>query len=224
MLSVPSIATTVARHPVLIGYTDGSPLDPLRGHDLIRQGWCAVVFPVALGPAPPGQAVLVPAGFVHLEYAHVGAPVWDPFNERFNRAFRPAEVIVRARPPEALGRQEQVTARLRIRMDATGYRLRVSGLAGPGAERAGSEVLIEQFDSPREIDLVIERADRFRDAAGRYVLDLRVERAGRAARTPKAPAGRPPPPGGHHGRVTDADDMIGWAFESIDVTLRGVRK
>jgi hypothetical protein len=182
-----------------------------------------VVFPVTLGAPPPGQVVLVPAGFVHLDYAHVGAPVWDSFNERFNRTFRPAEVIVRARPPEALGRLERATARLRIRMDATGYRLSVSGLTGPGAGRAGAEIPIEQFDSPREIDLVIEQADRFRDAAGRYVLDLRVERTGRAAQTPQAPAGRPPP-GGTRGRVTDVDDMIDWAFESIEITLRGVRK
>jgi len=206
IVGTPGILGGVGRQPVLIGYTAGSLLDPVGKAGLAGHGWCVAVFPVTFSPPAPG-AVLVPSGFVDVRYSGTGAPVWDPMNERFNRTFRPTELIVRAAPPTAVGPLDEAELILRVAMDATGYRLVVSGV-GPGGGQGPANTPLGSFDNPRRIDLAVPRAGRFRTAGGTYVLSLRVERIDPG---PTAQAG-------------DTDNMMDWAFESVDVSVKGIRR
>ena len=197
--TVPGISTQVDTRAVLIGYADGALIEPLSADGAARQGWSVVVWPIRLAPPGDARAVLIPAGFVDLKFTHVGAPVWDEMNQRFNPTFRPSEMLVHARPPRVIGRLEAAEARLRIRMDATGYQLIVSGVVPRGR---GEKVRLKTFDNPRLVELAATSADRFRAADGSYVFSLEVQRIG----TPTE------------------DDMMRWAFEEIDVVLKGTHR
>ena len=195
LAAVPGIATQADTRPVLIGYADGTLIQRLGSLQVARQGWSVVVWPIHLAPPADGQAVLVPAGFVDVSFTHVGAPVWDGMNQRFNPTFRPTEILVHARPPRVIGQLEAAEAILRISMDATGYRLVVSGMAPRGRRKTP----LKTFDNPGVIELTAPLADRFRTADGRYVFSLDVQRIDAPAR----------------------DDMMRWAFEDIEVALKG---
>jgi hypothetical protein len=67
---------------------------------------------------------------------------------------------------------------------------------------------LTRVSNPRKVALTVPDAGRFRNAAGQYVLSLRVERLdGGGAPRPAAP--------------NDMANMLDWSFEDVDVTLKG---
>jgi len=137
----------------------------------------------------------------------VGAPVWDPMNERFNRTYRPGELLVYARPPAQVGQLKNTELLLRVRMVAAGYRLDIRGLVSSAGDNPPGMTDLKSVRNPRDVTLRVPDAERFRDAEGRYVLSLRIRRLGESA----ALGGGPP----------DVADMLEWTFQTVDVALKG---
>ncbi len=170
-----------AAPPVLIGYTDSCPLDPIPGREMHRQGWNIVAWPLAYAP-PPADAregrFRIPAGFAHMELH--GPNLWNPLTTQFVGSRFAGELTVRAAPPEGFGRLRDATVTLIVSLRAPGWKLTVRGLEGgdPDGRRiepTGPERT--EFIDPRlrDTELRITNADEFRNAAGEYVFVLRTE-------------------------------------------------
>jgi len=204
LANTPGLNKHLRREPVLIGYTSHSPLQPLGERKIQQQGWCVVVWPLELSPAPAGAKVFIPAGFVNLTLRSL---VWDPVNERFGQGHGPAELIVTAGVPRQIGRLEQTTAHLNVSIRAPNYRLRISGVQGRTGRSRGRLNPIRTLDRPDGTwNLVIPEADRFRSDDGSYVFSLKVERI--SGRKKKLPAG----------------SAAAWTFINVDVALEGISR
>jgi len=209
LVPAPTVGKPVSRQCTLIGYMPAVPLDVLDGLPIERQGWSVVAWPLTLTPPAPGSDVIVPAGFVDLEFP--GSLIWDMMNRRFNPSFSRMDMAVAACPLAKLS-LEAVTAKLTLRLSAIGYRLKVGGIvpsadvAGGdsdivGVDRLGQRELIRRVDNANGVvEINIGKAERFRDARGRYLLYLHVERLN---------------------EPTSVEDMVRWQLESVDVSLEG---
>ncbi len=196
-----------SREPVLIGYAAHSPMDPLPGRDVRRQGWTIVIWPLQIGPPPAAdrdRPVTIPEGFVDVAFRQRGVPVWNIMTETFQPGRHNAELIVQAAPPASFGGLREASAVLRISIRAPRYRLEVGGYKGGDPD--GERVVLKPFDNPRLSNeaVAIDRADRFRQADGTYVFSLKVERLDRPSEA-----------------RMDPTDIVEWAFESVDVSLKG---
>jgi hypothetical protein len=212
MIPQPGFRTPLVHAPVLVGYTDALLADPLPGRQLIRRGWTAVVWPLEVGPPPPGQAgraVTIPEGFVDLAYHPRPAGIWNVTRKRFEPTTYDTELVVTASPPAAFGAITQAEARVTVSIRANGYRLTVGGVSG-GDVKSGERVAARRaFENPRLVEEVVtvERADRFRRADGTYVLSLNVERIAAEAE-----------------EAAGLESRIPWSFESVEVGLKGRAK
>ena len=178
MLSIPGFNTRVGRGPVLIGYTERCPIDPLPGRKLQRQGWSVVTWPLRYVSPRPGTRMRIPSGFVNVEFSRVPgiAPLWSRQAEAFHFLMRDAGVMVSARPPGAVGRLARASAELEVDLRTPGFRLSVLGL-GAG-ERAGEGgTLLQSFDNPAGRKIVpVADANRFRAEDGSYRFLIRIEK------------------------------------------------
>ncbi len=219
---------TKGRHagkaPVLIGYALDIPLHPLRQTGVPRQGWSVVVCPARIVPPTAGAKALVPPGLVEVEYRSEGTPIWNPLQQKFVETYRPGELIVMARPPASFGAMEQASARIEVVAEAANYRMVVSGVtemseAAPptdprrrgrhlGQLRLRRTEVAEFLNPSGRIVAEIPDADRFRQPNGSYVFSIAVERA-----RPGSEAGASP-----------MESALRWSFESVDVSLEGIRR
>jgi len=174
IVSTPGRGRRLRKQPVLIGKMNRSMLDPLPNRDIDRNGWCDVVWPLKLQSPPSGTPVLIPVGFVDLEYQSV-KPLWNHVSETFNPTVLGFELSVLAQPPAQIARLDNASATLRIGVSAAAYRMIVSGVViGPHGKRATTT--LATFANPTGIKTVrAERADRFRGPDGRYVFAVKIE-------------------------------------------------
>jgi hypothetical protein len=214
MMPQPGFRTPLVRAPVLVGYTSALLADPLPGRQLTRRGWTVVVWPLEVGPPPPGQAgrpVAIPEGFVDLAYHPRPAGIWNVTRKRFEPTTYDTELVVTASPPAAFGAITEAEARVTVSIRANGYRLTVGGVTG-GDVKSGERVAARRaFEDPRLVGEVVtvERADRFRRADGTYVLSLNVERTAAEEEGEEA---------------SGLANRIPWSFESVEVGLKGRAK
>jgi len=191
----------VGRGPVLIGYSPLSIVDPLPGRRLVRQGWSVVVWPLEIVAPEPGSEVAIPSGLVDLDFGHVGMTTWNRQMEQFITAMYPSELLLLARPPRPIGGLKNVSATIRVALDAVNYRLIVSGVKLGSDGRPASREQLDAFANPTgRIELQVPNADRFAHEDGRFVFSLKVEVLDKKL---------PPTERGS------------WKFESVDVALKG---
>jgi len=210
----PGMGRRVSRRLVLVGYMDRSPLDPLSGRALARQGWCMVVWPIELKPPAPGSKVSVPAGFVNVSFKAT-TDLWDPVNERFKPLKRDKEMMVSARTPEAVRELDDARAEILIRIRAPEHRLTVEGM--PGGDRTAEGKVLDSFNKPDGLRKVtVHDANRFRSESGEYVFRLKVERTGEGGSSA----------GGRNagGAYAMEEGYATWTFQSVDVSLEGTSR
>jgi len=204
LVTKPSFMKKLDTGPVLIGYTSASRIRTLQNRSPQRQGWSAIIWPLTIAPPTPGSRVVIPSGFVNLDFRR-GAAVWDPTRQAFHKSTNPADLIVDVRPPGSVGRLTKASAKLKIVIRAQSYRLIVSGIRGK-VKAPGSHVKIESFENPAgTLDLTVPDLERFRAPNGSFVLSLKVERL--TGNRPVAP-----------------EDIVQWGFASVDVTLEGISR
>jgi hypothetical protein len=208
MVATPGFQRRVGRRPVLIGYTAHSPIDPLGGRELVRQGWSVVVHPLTVAAPPPAdrdKPVYIPAGFTDVEFSHRGSPIWNMLTQAFEASKFPGELIVEARPPAGFGGLREAGAALTISLRAGQHRLIVSGVVGGDASNGRRDELA-RFEPARLTNQVVQapRIDDYRGPDGRYVFSLKVDLAG-----------------ADDGEAVPVEDRPDWAFERVDVALKG---
>jgi len=197
-----TVRPVVDRSPVLIGYSPLSPLDPLGGMELDRQGWSVVVWPLDISTPPAGAEVFIPAGFVKLD---LKSSMWNPGTGRFSESQR-GSVQLWASPPGQVGSLEDATAIVTMNINATGFVLKAhEAQADPTGKLIAREELASYANPTGQVELVIDRAERLADRRGRLALLLTVARLAK---------------GGQRGPVTLADAAT-FRFESIQIALKG---
>lgn len=206
LVNVPSLRRRVVRRPLLIGYYSLSPLWPQGDLQIERRGWCLLVLPIEFTAPPPGRKIVIPSGFVNLEFENVGPGIFQPATETFVPTFGNKKLLVLARLPKAIsGPLGDAKAHLTVSIrNAGAYRLTVTGVRGP-AKSASSHTVIRSFDSPAgKVTLEIPDAGRFRNDDGQYAFCLSVERIA--------------------GGDAEPEQMSGsqWLFRSVDIVMEGI--
>lgn len=183
-----------------MGYTPHSGLDPLNGRQLAHQGWSVVVWPIGLSAPPAGTEALIPAGLVDLK---VKTSMWDPKEQQFADSQYGGSVELIARPPAPIRRLDGPEATIIISINATSFRLIVSGgqMHPNGYVMAKTE--IQTFTNPTgTLKVAVPDAERFAGPNGELLFHLKVEKLGK--RTASA-----------------LEKAVACRFESIQVALKG---
>ena len=166
----PDIFRRVRRSPLLIGQVRGCLADVLPGQTLDRRGWSVVVFPLEFQPPQPGTRVVLPSGFVELEFRRLNMTVWNALTETFVPQSANADVLLAVRPPACVPGLEKASVRIRASLQAANCRLTIAGVPREAAAAGAGAVEIRRFDNPAgPVSAEATDADRFRDASGAYV-------------------------------------------------------
>ncbi len=167
LVPVPPPGRTAQSQPLLIGYGEGSLLDPL-GRPVPRQGWSAVVWPLDIQPPPAGRRVTIPSGLAVVRLEATPVSLYSVAGHRFNPVVNNAAAVVRVQPP--LRRPlEDAKVTLTIQAQAKDFRLLVSGLDGEG----GSIPLAAVERPGGSWTVTVEGAQRF--AAGDGTMSFLVK-------------------------------------------------
>jgi len=205
LLARPSLIHDVSTRPVLIGYTEAGLIRPLGGRTVPRQGWSVVIWPIEFQAPPAGTRVAIPAGLVTRKLRNVMSPVWNSWSKQFYPTSRLSELLVLVRPPSPISALKDTTATLTVGIQASGWKLRISGAKHDAAGKVTLRSEIKSITNPSgNFTITIPQADRFLDADGWYVFSLQVQRLG-------APAVKP-----------SAGQATSWSFKSVDISLKGI--
>jgi len=225
LISHPDIGRTVDTSPLLIGYMDGSVIDPAPSVGMGHQGWSAVVWPINIVAPPPGTEVTIPSGFVQRKILNHGAITWNDAKQSFqNVQHRDGGIILLVRPPKPIKGLSDPTVILSVHIQASNYKLVVSGvkIARTKQGRARkvkilSRTEIDTINNPTgKYEFVIPGAERFINADGWYAVALEVKspRKGGTAITQRKT-------GNKVKAKQRKASMSGWSFRTVDVGLKG---
>jgi hypothetical protein len=133
------------------------------------------------------------------------SPVWNSWSKQFYPTSRLSELLVLVRPPSPISALKDTTATLTVGIQASGWKLRISGAKHDAAGKVTLRSEIKSITNPSgNFTITIPQADRFLDADGWYVFSLQVQRLG-------APAVKP-----------SAGQATSWSFKSVDISLKGI--
>ncbi len=175
LLSIPESRLEVLCRPVLIGYVDWSPTQPVADADLPRQGWSVVIVHLQPQPAPTGERVLIPAGLVRTDLRDMGSGLYAAIKEQFQLHYGKGELLISAREPTGLAALKDASATVRILPRATAYRLELFGVRGGKADYAPADLVpLGSWDHLSELaELSVPDVARFRDGDGPVRMVLR---------------------------------------------------
>jgi len=170
----PGPARRISRGPLLIGYAPYSPLDPVSGRKLERNGWCVVAWPIEVVPPVSGAKVAIPAGFVRVEEE---GSLRDAKSGGYLESQNGGALGLKVRPPDPLDSLLDAAAHLTINLSATNFQLTISGGRLDANGAIAPDVAIKTVDSPAgPCDVEIPQADRFAAPDGSLLFHLRIKR------------------------------------------------
>ncbi len=188
--------------PMLLGWTHSRMLDPLSGKDAESNGLTLITLPLALHKTPAKTKIVVPSGLLDLEIGKIGPPVWSIKKQEFNEMSLPAGVVFDFAPPQNAAGITGARAVLRIRLDATNWRMRIFGWTGPEGESA-RERLIKTINRPAgAYEVAVKDLQPSEDARGKYRIIVRIDRLG---------SGK-------------SEKRTIWKIDSANLTLEGTSK
>ena len=222
LLSVPDLGREVGTKALLIGYMDGSVINPAPSVDMEYQGWSAVVWPVNIVAPPTGTEVTIPSGFVERVILNSGGLVWNETKQSFQDAqYRESGIVLLVRPPKPIEGLSNPTITVNVHIQASNYKLVVSGAKATrsrqGAGRNATVLSRTEIDTiinpTGKYEFVIPDAERFINADGWYGITLEVKGL------QKSKAGTAP---GKVGKTKKSKTSRGgWSFRTVDVGLKG---
>jgi len=163
---------TFRREVFLVGYVDGSLIEPVGAESLDRQGFSVVLQDLSVAPGGAGQAVTIPAGFAELAIRNIGSPVYNPYRQEFNPNPRPGAIELRIDP-----QQDLATAQVELTVDisANNFRMVLGGVAE--SDDRPRRLPIRTIANPAgRFTIRVDQAERFIAPDGRIVLYLAVEK------------------------------------------------
>ena len=225
LVSLPNLGRTVDESALLIGYMDGSVIDPASSVDMGHQGWSALVWPINITAPPSGTQVTIPTGFVEREILNYGSLTWNDAKQSFQEAqHRESGIILLVRPPKPIKGLSSPTITLKVHIQASNYKLIVSGVkiarSKKGRGRSAtilSRTEVDTISNPTGwYEFVIPEGQRFINTDGWYTVLLEVKslqksntvaakgKVGNKVETKK-------------GKIS----MSGWSFRDVDAGLKG---
>jgi hypothetical protein len=195
MLAEPGLGDSLSTKPLLVGFAAYTPVVPVLDRQVPAAGWSLISAPLSQERPQPGRAVVVPSGFSDLR---IEGPVWSSMNRAFSPSSHNAGVELAITPPAVLQPLQDAAIVVKTSVRGRGFVLRVIGKSPEG-----EGVVLGQYDDPAgDIELRVDRAGRFLNADGTYLLALDVQRKSQeqptATQTPR-----------------------NWRIESLEVTVEG---
>jgi hypothetical protein len=164
----------ISGRATLIGYTPVSPLDPLPGRELERDGWCVLAWPVAFRAPASGTSVTIPAGFVEVDQR---GTLIDPQTNEYQESSYGGSLGLKVRPPSCVSSLANATASVSVRLSAANFQLAVAGgKLDSGGQIVPDEVLQTVDDPSGTVAVEVPQAERFAGPDGSILLHLRVKR------------------------------------------------
>lgn len=160
--------------PLLIGYTPYSPLDPLPGRKLERDGWCVLTWPIRTVAPPSGTKVTIPAGLVRVE--QLGS-LRDVTTGGYQQTRYGGSLEMKVAPPESIRALRDVTATISVGISATNFQLIVSGGQLNNHGVVVPLTVVRTIDNPSGLyKVTIPKADRFTAGNGQLLFHIRIKR------------------------------------------------
>ncbi len=183
--------------PMLIGYIPSSPIDPLDGRQLHRQGESVLVWPLNLSAPQSGTEISIPPGLLTDRFKMLaGSPIHK--GGVFIPSNGASTTMITVQPPRSAAQLDDVTVTISLTLSATGYRMIVQGLQLNALGRVIDATDIATSENPDgSFKIEIPNADRFAVNDGRLVFALKVE------------------------NLTPESRAIEWGVTNLAVSLKG---
>ena len=175
LAKLPKTVVVSPTAPMLIGYIPSSPIDPLDGRQLHRQGESVLLWPLNLRAPQSGTKISIPPGLLADRLKTLaGSPIHK------DGAFIPCNgtstTMITVQPPRSVAQIEDITLTMSVTLSATGYRMIIQGLQLNAAGQVIDATDIETRENPDgNFEIEIPNAHRFAADGGRLVFALKME-------------------------------------------------